>query len=71
MNILNIANKAKLLLNNDITYVILGVTAHCNAKCNHCFYWHNIEKAKNILDSVDTAGSLCDSGRYTRDGRGL
>ena len=46
MNILNIAKKAKLLLNNDITYVILGVTAHCNAKCSHCFYWHNIEKAK-------------------------
>ena len=38
MNILNLAKKAKLLLNNDITYVILGVTAHCNAKCSHCFY---------------------------------
>lgn len=46
MGILNLAQKARLLLNNEITYVILGVTAHCNAKCSHCFYWHNIEKAK-------------------------
>lgn len=46
MNLQNIIDNTKLVLNRDVTYLIYNVTAHCNAKCDHCFYWHNIEKAK-------------------------
>ena len=46
MNLKNIIDNTKLVLNRDVTYLIYNVTAHCNAKCDHCFYWHNIEKAK-------------------------
>ena len=46
MNLKNIIDTTKLVLNKDVTYLIYNVTAHCNAKCDHCFYWHNIEKAK-------------------------
>ncbi|MDP7079303.1 MAG: radical SAM protein [Candidatus Undinarchaeales archaeon] len=27
-------------------YVILFVTARCNARCKHCFYWKNIDQAE-------------------------
>ena len=34
----NIIDNTKLVLNRDVTYLIYNVTAHCNAKCDHCFY---------------------------------
>ena len=32
------------------SYLILFVTARCNARCKHCFYWEEIESSKAQLE---------------------
>ncbi|MCG2717615.1 MAG: radical SAM protein, partial [Nanoarchaeota archaeon] len=31
------------------SYIIFFVTTKCNARCNHCFFWKNLNKNKNEL----------------------
>ena len=38
-------NAAKFMLNRMPAHLIFFVTARCNAKCKHCFYWKNISEA--------------------------
>jgi len=35
-------NGFRNLLSRDLDFVIFFVTSICNAKCAHCFYWHNL-----------------------------
>ena len=39
------------------SHVVLFVTARCNARCNHCFYWKEIQEAKRetelTLDEIE------------------
>lgn len=37
----------KGLLHNYPSYLIFFITARCNSRCKMCFYWKEIEKAKN------------------------
>ena len=38
-------NAAKFMLNSMPAHMIFFVTARCNAKCKHCFYWKEIDNA--------------------------
>lgn len=55
----------KAYLNTSIpTHMVYFVTARCNAKCPHCFYWDKTEKAKpdNEL-SIDEINSVAKNMR--------
>src|SRR3989338_3896529 len=32
------------------TYMVFFVTARCNARCEHCFYWREVESADSSLE---------------------
>ena len=38
-------DKMQKILGNDIAYLIFHTTSRCNAFCNHCFVWENVEAA--------------------------
>lgn len=39
----------EFLLRNGPIFITLFITARCNARCEHCFYWAKIENAKDEL----------------------
>jgi len=63
------------LLHNYPSYLIFFVTARCNSKCRMCFYWKEIEKAKNKkelsikeIEKIRTAALLHDCEKNSKNG---
>ncbi|MEK7790408.1 MAG: radical SAM protein [Deltaproteobacteria bacterium] len=40
----------KSILSDEPSYMVLFITAVCNARCEFCFYWEEIESAKSKLE---------------------
>ena len=38
------------IVSDEPSYMVLFVTAVCNARCGFCFYWEEIESAKAKLE---------------------
>lgn len=49
-NIRNGLTLANSILSDEPSYMVLFVTAVCNARCEFCFYWEEIESAKAKLE---------------------
>ena len=46
MKLFDYINAIKFRFNKYPSHLILYVTARCNARCKHCFYWEEINSAK-------------------------
>lgn len=54
MNLVTYYNALKFRFNRFPSHLVLFVTARCNARCRHCFYWQNIAGA-NAGDELTLA----------------
>lgn len=50
MSLVDYFKALKFRFNKYPSHLILFVTAGCNARCKHCFYWREIEQAKQHIE---------------------